>query len=105
MIAIDWMMLAMGALAGAIATSLFFAGLAWGMRLALRSTHPTPVLLLSSALRIAALLGVVWLLADFGATALAGFALAFLVVRFGILAFARTPPNPAGNRTGAAPWN
>ena len=105
MIAIDWAMLGLGALTGAIAAALLLAGLALGMRLALGSSHPTPVLLLSSALRIAALLGVGWLVALQGVTALAGFALAFLLVRFGILAFARMPSNPTKAETKAAPWN
>jgi F1F0 ATPase subunit 2 len=89
MMAIDWTMLGLGALAGALASALFFAGLAWGMRLALRSRRPMPVLLLSGAIRISALLAVGWLVAEQGAASLAGFALAFLVVRVGIIAFAR----------------
>lgn len=89
MMAIDWTMLGLGALAGGLASALFFAGLAWGMRLALRARRPTPVLLLSGAIRIGAVLAVGWLVAGQGAASLAGFALAFLVVRFGIIAFAR----------------
>lgn len=100
MITVDWVILGYGALAGAAAGALFFAGLAWGLRLALRSRRPMPVLLLSAALRIAALLCVGWLVAGQGITALAGFALAFLMLRFGILAFARSLPSKE-----AASWN
>ncbi|SMX48844.1 ATP synthase subunit I [Maliponia aquimaris] len=91
MIAVDWMGLGFGALAGAVASGLFFAGLAWGMRLALRSARPTQVLLISGALRIAALLGAGWLVAELGAWELAGFALAFLPIRFAALSIARRP--------------
>ena len=89
MMAIDWTLLGLGALAGALASALFFAGLAWGMRLSLRARHPLPILLVSATIRIAALLAVGWLVAERGAAALAGFALAFLVVRFAIVALAR----------------
>lgn len=100
MMAIDWTMLGLGAVAGALASALFFAGLAWGMRLALRARHPAPALLASSAIRIAALLGVGWLVAaQGGAAALAGFALAFLLVRFGVILIAK----PAASKE-AAPW-
>jgi hypothetical protein len=97
---IDWVSLGLGAVAGVLASTLFFAGLAWGMRLALRSARPMPVLLISAGLRIAALLGAGWLVAGQGASALAGFALAFLVTRFAILAVAR-PALPKK----VAPWN
>lgn len=100
MIAIDWAMLGFGAAAGAMASALFFGGLAWGMRLALRSLRPTPVLLMSAAVRIALLLGAGVLMAAQGTTALAGFALAFLVMRFGILMIVRRPPTA----TKATPW-
>ncbi|WP_323035780.1 ATP synthase subunit I [Pararhodobacter sp.] len=88
---LDWTWLGLGALAGAVASVLFFAGLAWGMRLALRTARPTPVLLLSAAIRIALLLGAGWLIAAQGPWALAGFALAFLAARFAILAIFRRP--------------
>ena len=92
MTAIDWTLLGYGAVAGAIASALFFAGLAWGMRLALRSGRPAPVLLASAAIRIALLLGAgAWIAAQ-GTWPLAGFALAFLLMRFIILALFRRPP-------------
>ena len=100
MMAFDGTILGFGALFGALAGGAFFAGLALGMRLALRALRPMPVLLVSAALRIAALLGLSWWIAGHGPWALAGFALAFLVVRFCILAVAR-PPAPKG----AASWN
>ena len=100
MIELDWLMLGWGALAGALSGALFFAGLAWGMRLALRAGQPTGVLLISGGLRIAALLGAGWLVLGLGTTALAGFVLTFLVVRTGVLAFARRPATKE-----AATWN
>ncbi len=91
MIAIDWTMLGLGAGAGTLVGVLFFAGLALGMRLALRSSRTMTTLLLSAGIRIAALLGIGWLVAAQGAFALAGFMLAFLVVRFAAVAIARAP--------------
>lgn len=95
---IDWNLFALGAVAGAITAALFFAGLAWGMRLALRSTRTSSVLLLSAVLRIAALLGVGWLVAQNGAAALAGFALAFVAVRFAAVTIARRPVETEASR-------
>lgn len=91
MIGIDWIGFALGLAAGAAAGTLFFAGLAWGLRLALCSSRPGAVLLLSGALRIAALLGLGGLVAQAGAAALAGFALAFLATRIVAVALARRP--------------
>jgi hypothetical protein len=92
MMTFDWIALALGAAAGAVTAALFFAGLALGMRLALRASRPTATLLASSTLRIAGLLAAGWLVAgQGGAAALAGFALAFLVVRTLAIALARRP--------------
>lgn len=91
MIDIDWSILALGTLAGAMAGVLYFAGLVLGMHLALRSARPTPVLLLSSVLRIAALLIIGWLVAQSGPVALTGFVLTFVAVRFGAITIARRP--------------
>lgn len=91
MIDIDWSILGLATLAGAMAGVLFFAGLALGMHLALRSASPTPVLLLSSGLRIAALLSICWLVAQSGLVALTGFVLAFVAVRFAAITIARRP--------------
>lgn len=89
MIAIDWSAFGLGAVIGALVGALFFAGLAYGMRLALRASRPAPVLLLSAALRIGLLLSVGWLVAGQGLAALAGFALAFVAARFSATAIAR----------------
>ncbi len=90
---IDWAAFGWGTLAGVVAGTLFFAGLAFGLRLALRRARPTPVLALSALLRIAALLAVGWLVAlDGGAAALAGYAAAFLATRFVAIALARPAP-------------
>lgn len=82
MIAIDWAAIALGLSIGAAASAAFFVGLKFGMRLALRTERPVNILVLSAVLRIAALLGIGWAVAaTAGAFALAGFALAFFVVR------------------------
>jgi len=100
MIALDWTTFGLGAGFGLVMGAVFFAGLAYGMRFALRQAHPTPVLLLSAAVRIAILLAVGWWVAAQGAVALAGFALAFLVLRIGVSTFVR--PAPPKEIT---PWN
>lgn len=94
---IDWTAFVLGALAGVLTGALFFAGLALGLRLAMRRTRPLMILALSSLLRISTLLGVGWLVARMGgAAALAGFGLAFLATRFSAIALARpvTPGKP-----------
>jgi hypothetical protein len=82
MIAIDWTALMIGAAIGGVASGAFFAGLAYGMRLALRSAAPVKVLALSAVLRIAALLALGWLVvAQAGPWVGLGYALAFMAVR------------------------
>ncbi|WP_108484325.1 ATP synthase subunit I [Oceaniglobus ichthyenteri] len=93
----DFPLFGFGLLAGALAAALFFAGLAWGMRLALRAPRPVAVLLPSAALRIALLLGAGWWVATWGVAAILGFALAFMVVRL-ILLTALQPKKEA------TPW-
>ena len=100
MIALDWTALGLGAVLGIVAGGLFFAGLAWGMVIALRGSQPGIVLVLSAALRIAALLFLTWWVAGQGMFGLAGFALGFVCVRIAILIGARLPPNKE-----ASPWN
>ncbi|MCK9540042.1 ATP synthase subunit I [Dokdonella sp.] len=91
--AIAWSAFGLGALAGLVAGGLFFAGLAFGLRLALGRPRPMPVLALSALLRIAALLAVGWLVSlAGGAAALAGYALAFLATRLAAVALARPAP-------------
>lgn len=92
----DWTAFAAGALAGVPTGALFFAGLALGMRLALRRTRPLAILGLSAMLRISLLLAVGWLVAQAGGVAaLAGFGLAFFAARFSAIALARpAAPRP-----------
>jgi len=96
MIALDWGLVGLGALLGALASAGFFAGLAWGMRIALSQAHPTAILLVSAALRIALLLAVGLWVAGQGAAMLAGFALAFLAMRLCILVRAQRPVSTGG---------
>jgi F1F0 ATPase subunit 2 len=88
---VDWSAVALGLAVGVAVSSLFFAGLAWGMSRALRSRQPEVLLLLSAAVRITMLLGVGFWLAASSATAwpMAGYALAFLLVRVVAVLWAR----------------
>ncbi|PUB16192.1 N-ATPase subunit AtpR [Yoonia sediminilitoris] len=93
MMAFDPGGLVLGLSMGAIMSVVFFAGLGWGMKIALRAANPVTLLLLSAALRIAALLGVGWLVvAQGGPWALLGFALVFVCVRFAAITIARMAP-------------
>ena len=99
--AIDWSAFGLGTLAGVLAGTLYFAGLAYGLRLALRRSAPTPLLALSALLRIAALLALGWLVARFGGVAaVAGYGAAFLATRFAAIALAK-PAAPRGDKK----WN
>ncbi len=90
----QWTALALGLLGGALASALFFGGLALGIRHALRTAHPTGVLLLSAAVRIALLLAAAWWVALQGLAPLTGFPLGFLLTRFAILASQRPRLGP-----------
>ncbi len=97
MIAMDWPALIMGAAIGGLVSGCFFAGLALGMRLALRSGAPVLVLALSAALRIALLLAVGWyVVAQGGPWAGLGFAAAFLLLRFLAMTYMRIGPIAGG---------
>ncbi len=87
--AVDWTSFALGLLAGTAAGALYFAGLAWGVRLALRRARGASILLLSAAVRIALLLAAGWGIAQLGVAALVGFAAAFLILRFFLVAAMR----------------
>ncbi len=97
---IDWTAFALGMLIGSTVGAAYFAGLAWGVRLALRGARPMAVLLPSAAIRIALLLAAGWGAAQLGVAALIGFALAFLALRFFLVAAVR-PKDIAGD----AEWN
>lgn len=83
----DWTGFLIGVLAGGALGALFFAGLAWGVKIALRRPHPTAILLPSAALRIAGLLAGGWAVAVWlGVEGALGFALAFIGLRTILLA-------------------
>ncbi|SHF43971.1 F1/F0 ATPase, subunit 2 [Litoreibacter ascidiaceicola] len=83
MMSFDWSSLILGLAIGAATSAVFFAGLGLGMRMALRSVKPVAVLVLSAAIRIAALLGVGWIVVEQGGPwSLLGYAAAFVIVRF-----------------------
>ena len=97
---IEWNTFWIGLAAGLLASSLYFTGLALGMRLALQTGKPAGVLFISAALRIALLLWLGSWVASKGSGALIGFVLAFFVTRFIVTALVRpsTKPEPA-------PWS
>jgi len=100
MMTIDWEALMFGFTIGVFVSLFFFAGLAWGMRRALHSTRPVAFLLLSSACRIATLLAVgFWVTASRGnAWPLAGYALAFFLIRLIAILRTRSGRIPAMSR-------
>lgn len=91
---IDWGALMIGLVVGTGVSALFFAGLAIGMRIAVRAARPTAVLLLSAGLRIALLLAVGWFVAQTGGWAFFGFAASFLFMRHVAITFAHPRPTP-----------
>lgn len=95
MIPIDWTSALLGGGVGAVMSVLFFAGLAVGMRFALRSTKPVGFLALSSALRISALIGVGWIVAEHsGPWAALGYAIVFFAARLVATSVARIGAAP-----------
>ena len=90
----DWSAILLGFAVGVPVSVLFFVGLAWGMRLALRSRQPSSLLLLSAACRIAVLLAIGFWIATSSPNAwpLAGYALAFFLVRLVAIFRARWAP-------------
>ena len=97
---IEWNTFWIGLVAGAFASSMYFAGLAMGMRLALQSDKTAVLLFISAAVRIALLLWLGSWVASKGSGALIGFALAFLMTRLIITALVRPSTKPE-----SAPWN
>ena len=95
MIEINTTAILLGVVIGLPISVLFFYGLNWGMRLALASTSPGGVLLLSFFVRMTLLLAVVFVLIRFTNSlwSLAGYMLVFLLVR--ILAVLRAKISPA----------
>lgn len=93
----DYMAFGFGLGAGVVASVLFFAGLAWGLRVALRRARPVAVLLPSAALRIALLIGAGLWVSRLGTVAVLGFALAFVLVRL-VMTRAMLPAAPPPTR-------
>lgn len=89
MMNVDWNAFLLGLTVGAGVSALFFAGLAYGMRLALGATKPAMILLISAGLRITMLLTIGWLVAQIGTWAFAGYALSFLLIRLAAITIAR----------------
>lgn len=90
MIPFDWTALAWGLAIGTAVSALYFLGLRLGIQAALGSAKPVALLMLSSALRISALLGVGWLtIAQGGLWSFLGYVTAFFVIRFVVTTVAR----------------
>ena len=97
MIDINTSAIVLGFAVGLPMSVLFFWGLNWGMRLALTSSSPGGLLMLSFFVRLIALLSV-----GFGLTkltgsvwALAGYMLAFVLVRIVVIVRAKINPTSA----------
>lgn len=76
---------------GALGGVLFFAGLALGIRLALKGRAPGLMLLASTAIRLAMLLGLAWLAVGQGLVSALCFLAAFMIVRTAATAWAGAP--------------
>ena len=83
MIPFEWTQIMIGICAGTAISALYFAGLAYGMRIALRTTSPIRILSISATLRMVMLLGAGWVVTtQSGPWAFVGYGAAFFVVRF-----------------------
>lgn len=94
---VDWGAVLLGFSVGVPVSLLYFVGLAWGMRRALSCKQPSACLLMSFACRITVLLTIGYWVASSGANnwPLAGFALAFLLLRLAVLFWAKATCGPA----------
>ena len=83
MIELNTSAILLGVAVGLPMSVLFFWGLNWGMRVALASTNPGSLLMLSFFVRLVVLLAVGFALSKLSGTlwSLAGYMLAFLLVR------------------------
>ncbi|MEM5493022.1 ATP synthase subunit I [Hoeflea sp. AS16] len=91
MIDIDWTAAMLGFGIGTVMGVVFFVGLAVGIRRALRTKTPIGILTLSAAVRLAAFLGVGWVVVSQGGPwAGLGYGIAFLVVRLVATTLARS---------------
>lgn len=90
---VDWGAVLAGFGIGTVVSVLFFVGLVLGVRLALRLSRPTAILLPSSAVRIVVLLWAGWLVTGGGTDgwAFGGYTAAFFLVRFIATSIARVP--------------
>jgi len=90
MIYVDWFGILLGLCVGTVMGVLFFAGLAFGMRFAMRTQCPIRLLALSAGLRITGLLVTGWFIVVQGGlwTAL-GYGVAFFGARIIVTTLAR----------------
>lgn len=99
MLSVDLSAVILGLAVGAVMSAVFFVGLGFGMRLALRTQNPISILSISSALRIAAFLGIGWVVVkQAGPWAFLGYGVAFFIVRIICTTVTRV-----GARAGDAP--
>ena len=87
----NWIDIATGIAFGTVVGTIFFAGLGLGLRFALMTEKPGAVLFFSAVLRISFLLLAGLTIAQIGISSVAGFAAAFLVVRFLAVTWVRMP--------------
>ncbi|AKH98776.1 N-ATPase, AtpR subunit [Hoeflea sp. IMCC20628] len=91
MIDIDWTAAMVGFGIGTVMGIVFFVGLAVGIQRALRTKNHIGILALSAAIRLAAFLGIGWVVvSQAGPWAGLGYGIAFLIVRLVATTLART---------------
>ena len=89
-VSVDWSLLGLGALVGVLIGGVFFAGLALGVRAAMRSDRALTILTASATVRILACVGAAWLvLMLLGPWGFAGFGAGFVLSRMVATSFAR----------------
>lgn len=98
MIPFEWSQILIGMGVGAAISTLYFAGLAYGMRTALRTLSPIRILSMSAALRMAMLLGAGWIVtSQSGPWAFVGYGAAFFILRFVATTWARIGAKTEGS--------
>tara|TARA_R110002020_G_scaffold192228_1_gene392251 strand:- start:4902 stop:5201 length:300 start_codon:yes stop_codon:yes gene_type:complete len=91
MIEVEWSAALLGFGIGTVMGIVFFVGLAIGIQRALRTKTPVGILALSAVVRLAAFLGIGWVVVSQGGPwAGLGYGIAFLAVRFAATTLARS---------------
>jgi len=91
MMPFEWTQVLFGVIVGIGMSTVYFVGLAYSVRIALRSGRSMLILTISATLRIAMLLGIGWLVTSYlGPWAIYGYGGSFFIARFVATAVANT---------------